>query len=324
MRIDQITPSMRYRNDINSTVWVLQKIIKDIGFESCTLSEPVQAKEKEYIIYHMLPGSQVAKTLSGIESKQKVLFYHGIMPPEEKLAKVKNRFAITFTTTKYLEKDLQKAGYGGIKVLPLPVDLRDYEREPDAQLIRTYDDEYTNILFAGQITPNKKLEETILVFNYYHKKFNPKSRLFLVGSFSADAGYCQKLLDLIKELEIKNIFLPGRANFAQLLAYYRLSHIFLSMSEYEGLPTPLVEAMYLKVPVIAFGHGAVPEVLGGAGCLIDDKDIRETARLLDLIVKDREKREKIIRRQSERVAAFQPEKVFPLYSEAITEAFGCP
>ena len=349
MRIDQIIPSMRYGNDINDAVLVLQKIMRDLGCESVVFSEAGQQEawvkdlsslgnERENIIYHMCMGSRAAKTLADLKSKRKVLFYHGIIPPEyfenhplqihllggrEELKALKNQFAFAFTTTKYLEQELHKVGYGQTMVLPLPVVLKNYDQEPDLQLMKAYEDDYTNLLFVGQITPNKKLEDTISVFNYYHKKLNPKSRLFLVGSFSSHAGYCQKLLALIKELEIKNVFLTGRASFRQLLAYYRLSKVFLCMSEYEGFSTPLIEAMYLKVPIIAFDRAAVPELLGEAGCLIKDKAVRETARLLDRLVNDRAKREELISRQSERVTAFLPEKVLPLYRKAITEVFGC-
>lgn len=338
MRIDQIIPAKQYGNDINDAVLVLQKIIKDLGCESDIFKEAMQVEEKGNIIYHMIMGSRAAKTLVDLKSKRNVLFYHGIMPPEyfenhpaqtylldgrEELKTLKNQFAFAFTTTKYLEQELHKAGYGQTMVLPLPVDFKDYDQEPDLQLMKAYEDDYTNILFVGQITPNKKLEDTIAVFNYYHKRLNPKSRLFLVGSFSAHPWYCQKLFAFIKELEIKNVFLTGRVPIKKLLAYYRLSQVFLCMSEYEGFSTPLIEAMYLKVPIIAFDRAAVPEVLGGAGYLINDKDIRDTARLLDRIVNDRAKREEIISRQSERVTAFLPEKVFPLYHKAIMEAFGC-
>ena len=338
MQIDQITPATWYDNDISNVILVLQKIMKDLGCESDIFTEAMQAEERENIIYHMFMGSRAAKTLALLESKRKVLFYHGIMPPEyfenhplqisllggrEEIKTLKNSFAFAFTTTKYLEEELHQMGYEQTMVLPLPLDLKEYDQEPDLQLMKAYEDDYTNLLFVGQITPNKKLEDTISVFNYYHKKLNPKSRLFLVGSFSSHAGYCQKLLALIKELQVKNVFLTGRVSIKKLLAYYRLSRVFLSMSEYEGFSTPLIEAMYLKVPIIAFDRAAVPEILGGAGCLINDKDVRETARLLDWIVNDRAKREEIINRQSERVTDFLPEKVFPLYNKAIMEAFSC-
>lgn len=337
MRIDQIIPSIRYGNDISDAALVLQKIIKNLGCESDVIPEAMPAAEKENIIYHMHTGSRAAKTLAGLKSRRKVLFYHGIMPPEyfenhpeqtylpggrEELKTLKDQFAVAFSTTKYLERELHQAGYEQPMVLPPPVDLKEYDQEADLELLKTYEDDYINILFVGQITPNKKLEDTISVFNYYHKKFNPRSRLFLVGGCSAHPWYCQKLLTLIKELEIKNVFLTGRVSFRQLLAYYRLSRVFLCLSKYEGFSTPLIGAMYLKVPVIALARAAVPEVLGGAGCLINNKYVRETARLLDHIVNDRAKREEIISGQWERVTAFRPEKVFPLYRKAIVDAFG--
>lgn len=337
MRIDQIIPSVRYGYNISDMVLVLQKIINDLGFKSDILTEAMQAERRENIIYHMFMGSKASKTLADLKPKRKILFYHGIMPPEyfenhevqtdllrgrEELKTLSHHFAFAITTTNYLEKELHEAGYGQTTVLPLPLDLEEYDRKPDVQLLEKYEDDYTNILFVGQITPNEKLEDTISIFNYYHKKLNPKSRLFLVGSFSAHPGYCQKLLALIKELDIESVFLTGRVSLSRLLAYYRLSKVFLCMSQYEGFSTPLIEAMYLKVPIIALDRAAVPEVLGGAGCLINDMDVRETARLLDRMVNDRTKLEEIISRQSERVSDFQPEKVFPMYRTAIKEAYG--
>lgn len=347
MRIDQVIPAMRYGEDLSNAVLLLQKIIMDLGFKSEIFTEVKQGKagvkvldlsslgtSREIIIYHMSTGSRAAKTLLNLKAKRKVLFYHGIIPPEyfenhpaqvallsgrEELKTFKKQCTLAFTTTKYLEQELHKTGYKETMVLPLPVDLKQYDQEPDLQLLQSYEDDYTNILYAGQITPNKKLEDTISVFNYYHKKLNPKSRLFLVGSFSAHVGYCRKLLALIKELEVKNVFLTGRVSFEELLAYYRLSKVFLCMSEYEGFMVPLIEAMYLKVPVIAFEQAAIPEILGETGCLINEKDVRKTAILLDQVSNDRTMREKIIYRQLGRVTSFLPEKVFPLYRKAIME-----
>lgn len=336
MRIDQIIPAMRYGYDISDIALVLQKIIYDIGFKSDIFTETMQAQRKENIIYHMFMGSKACQTLTDLKAKRKFLFYHGIMPPEyfenhevqvdllkglNEIKELKSYFTFAFTTTNYLEKELYEAGFRRTAVLPLPLDLREYQQKPDMQLLEKYRDGYTNILFAGQITPNKKLENTISIFNYYHKKINPKSRLFLVGSFSSHPGYCQKLLALIKELDIKNVFLTGRVSFKQLLAYYQLSHIFLNLSEYEAFSIPLIEAMYMEVPIVALDRAAVPEVLGGAGYLIDESDMRETARLLDMLVNDHVKREEIISSQVERVTDFLPGNVFPMYRMVLKEAY---
>lgn len=336
MRVDQIIPARRYWNDISPIVSAAQQIINHLGFDSDILTEAMPAEERENIIYHMYVGSRPAETLAGFKAKRTVLFYHGIIPSEffenheaqtglqkgaEQLKTLKNHFELAITTTRYLAEELHGAGFQQTVVLPPPPDTGKNQREPDRQLLRTYDDDYTNILFVGEITPNKKIEDTISIFNYYHKKYNPRSRLFLVGGFSAHPGYCQQLLDLIKELDIKNVCMTGRVSPAQLLAYYRLSRVFMCMSEYEGFSVPLVEAMHMKIPIIAFDRAAVPEILGGAGYLINEKDVRETARLLDRIVNDQTLREDIISGQTKRAAGFLPERVFPLYRQAIMQVF---
>lgn len=335
MRINQIIPSYRYWHDISDIVLALQKTIQEIGFESDILTEEESRHaKKENAFYHMSLGSRPAKALSHLKLRNKFLFYHGLAPPEffpgheaqaglmegpRVLKELKNHFTFAYTITNYLEKELLEAGYKRTAVLPAPLDLRNYNRRPDVKLLKRYNDGYTNIISVGQITPNKKLEDTISIFNYYHKRINPRSRLFLVGGFSACPGYCQKLLALINELDIDNVIFTGRVAFKQLLAYYRLSRAFLMMSEYEGFSLPLIEAMHMEVPVVALNRAAVPEILGGAGCLMDDNDIQAAARLLDWIVNDRGKREEIISRQLKRVTGLMPEKVFPTYRMAIEE-----
>lgn len=170
MRIDQLTPSKRYSDGISHIVVLLQKIIKDIGFNTSVLADTTQLEEREHIIYHMLLGSHPTKTLDEIKAKNIVLFYHGITPPEyytnrpeqhqslarqKELAALKKHFTYAFTTTKHLEKELHRAGYERTMVLPLPVDPKDYDQEPDARLMQKNTDDHTNLLFVGQITPDK-------------------------------------------------------------------------------------------------------------------------------------------------------------------------
>ncbi len=45
-----------------------------------------------------------------------------------------------------------------IEVLPILIPFEDYEKKPNAGVLRRYDDDYVNILFTGRIVPNKKQE----------------------------------------------------------------------------------------------------------------------------------------------------------------------
>src|SRR6185503_20543550 len=46
---------------------------------------------------------------------------------------------------------------------------------------------------------------------------------------------------------------------------------FVCLSEHEGFNVPVLEAMHHDVPVVALAAAAVPETVGGAGLLLDQK-----------------------------------------------------
>ncbi len=52
----------------------------------------------------------------------------------------------------------------------------------------------------------------------------------------------------------------------------RPADVLVVTSEHEGFCVPVVEAMAAGLPVVAFDQGAVPEVLGNAGVLVDSRD----------------------------------------------------
>ena len=62
---------------------------------------------------------------------------------------------------------------------------------------------------------------------------------------------------------------------------------FLCLSEHEGFCIPLLEAFHFGVPVIARDAGAVAEVVGDAGVLLDGDDgLATVAELLRIVVAD--------------------------------------
>ena len=77
----------------------------------------------------------------------------------------------------------------------------------------------------------------------------------------------------------ERFWFPGQATDVELAAYYRNAHVYLSLSEHEGFCVPLVEAMATDVPILAYGAGAVPETLGGAGVTFSPKDLEWAAEL---------------------------------------------
>jgi glycosyltransferase involved in cell wall biosynthesis len=100
------------------------------------------------------------------------------------------------------------------------------------------------------------------------------------------------------------VVFTGRVSQKDLVTYYRLANIYVSMSEHEGFGKPLIESMYFGIPVLAYASAGVPETMGGAGVLFRRKDYEALAELIDIIVKDETLRNRIVARERERVKEF--------------------
>ena len=113
--------------------------------------------------------------------------------------------------------------------------------------------------------------------------------------------------------------LPGHISFREILAFYKVSDVFLCESEHEGFCVPLVEAMYLGTPVIAYDAAAVASTLNGAGILMDTKDPMITAGMIDRLVTDDELRKTVLANQKERLADFTYEKIAEQFKELVIQ-----
>ena len=82
----------------------------------------------------------------------------------------------------------------------------------------------------------------------------------------------------------------GHASDATVAAAYAEADVLVVTSEHEGFCVPVVEAMAAGLPVVAFDQGAVPEVLGGAGVLVSDKDPYALAGAIDALLADAPRR----------------------------------
>ena len=76
------------------------------------------------------------------------------------------------------------------------------------------------------------------------------------------------------------------------------------LSDHEGFAVPVLEAMAHGLPVVAFGAGAVAEVLGDAGVLLRAKGPRHVAAAVSLVTDDAERREALVSAGRDRVATF--------------------
>jgi glycosyltransferase involved in cell wall biosynthesis len=101
-----------------------------------------------------------------------------------------------------------------------------------------------------------------------------------------------------------SVTLTGRVSQEDMITYYRTADLYVSMSEHEGFGKPLIESMYLGLPILAYRSTAVPYTLAGAGIQFNDKHYEALAELVDILIKDEGIRSHLIKKQKERVKAF--------------------
>ena len=93
--------------------------------------------------------------------------------------------------------------------------------------------------------------------------------------------------------------------------------VFLCMSEHEGFCVPLLEAMMFKLPIIAYDSCAVPETLGNAGIVIDDKDPVFVSYVMHEVAKNSALRMELMQAGAERLKVFERDNVEKRYMDEI-------
>jgi glycosyltransferase involved in cell wall biosynthesis len=215
----------------------------------------------------------------------------------------------------YNEAEMKELGFDLTGVLPLVMDFEKFDQHPLPVLSELFDDGKTNILYVGRIIPNKKVEDVIKVFHLYQKHHNPESRLFIVGEYRGFERYLYSLQQLIGKLGVREVHMSGHIPEDELASYYKLSHLYIHLSEHEGFCAPLAESFYLGIPVVAFAGGAVEETLNGGGILIRQKDLPGIAALMDRVLSDEKLRRDVLASQKKALAKYHQARTGPILLE---------
>ncbi|OGD26928.1 MAG: hypothetical protein A2028_02430 [Candidatus Aminicenantes bacterium RBG_19FT_COMBO_59_29] len=351
MEIHQFSTSLAYGDAISDEALEIQKVLRERGHNSEIFTryfDPqlagLRRDYREYkkissprnvVIFHFSIGSPVSKLFFRVPDR-KIMIYHNITPHEffvdwhRVLARecYKGRLEIKLFGDKvdlalgdsdFNRRELEGAGYPRTGVLPILMDFAKFDRPGDPITRRLLGDGKTTILFVGRIIPNKKYEDIIKVFHIYHKYFNPDSRLILAGECRGVERYFASLLDLVDRLGLRDVHFSGHVDFGELLAFFELADVYLSLSEHEGFGVPILEAFYRKIPVVGFDAGAVGETMNGGGVLLQEKDFLRTAALIDILVRDKDLRRATIQGQLRALEKYSRANVSRILLEHIKE-----
>jgi glycosyltransferase involved in cell wall biosynthesis len=160
------------------------------------------------------------------------------------------------------------------------------------------------ILWVGQIESRKNVKRLLRAFAEISKEFPHK--LVIAGEQRwSTKGELSEVRDLAIEERVQIL---GWVSHDDLPAIYRLADLFAFPSLYEGFGIPLVEAMACGCPILTATTCAPPEVVDGAGYLVDPYDTEAIAKGMRTILLDTNLRQKMVARGLERAKDFSWDK----------------
>jgi glycosyltransferase involved in cell wall biosynthesis len=357
MRIHQFIPYLHAPGDAAADqVYAFQQAFHGRGFESeiyaldgdpdvAGVWRPASAYDFDrepdgtVLLYHYVIGSPMTAMLKSTSGRL-ILYYHSITPPEfvapfhrgvansmeagrEELRTLCHIPAIA--ASDYSRRELVGMGFEQVSVVPLVLDFdrlhASAETPVGRALVEQYVDGRVNWVTVGRVAPNKRCEDILKAFAYYHQLIDPTGRLFFVGGYRHFEGYQFNLRRMAEGLGVAdNVHWCGWVPYDRGFgAYYRLASVFVYMSEHEGFCMPLLEAMSFDVPVIAYGAAAIPSTMGDGGILFKRKRYEAIASLVDLLHGDMSLRRRLIAAQRRRLAQFASEDVLEKLVQTVRE-----
>lgn len=338
--LHQILTGAVANDAITDQAFLIQRWLRQLGVQSEIYGLYVAAELEErirplssyrpkgsapYVIFHHSIGSEVVERVLEWPVKL-IMIYHNITPAHffehinpmwaermrvgrEQLELLKGKTALGIGDSAFNEAELIELGYGETAVLPLTFAAADYDLPSNEKLAAEIKQQGPNLLFVGRISPNKRQEDLIKLLIYY-RRIAPEAKLYLVGSHWLKS-YVNWLEDFIELMGLRGaVEMPGRVSQQDMVTYFRTADLYVSMSEHEGFGKPYIESMYLGTPILAYNAASTPYILQDTGVTFEEKGYERLAELVDLLVKDRPLRERIVEKQRGRFKDFLEPTVY--------------
>jgi len=159
----------------------------------------------------------------------------------------------------------------------------------DQDVLRRYEDGKINVCMVGRVAPNKAHHLLLEAFAAFYHDHNTNSRLLIVGKEEGRLKtYSYVLREMVNRLRLRDaVIFTGEVSEAELKAYYQCAHVFMMTSEHEGFCVPIVEAMAMGKPIVAYSSSAVPETVGDAGIVWEERNPHLLAESIRSVTTDR-------------------------------------
>ena len=148
-----------------------------------------------------------------------------------------------------------------------------------------------HLLFVGTIAPRKNVERLLTAYAQVRERRPDAPPLVLAGRSTPESG--PTLARLARPPLAGHVRHEGYVDERHLRKLYEAAVLLVLPSLDEGFGIPALEAMTVGVPVIAAARGALPEVVGDAGLLVDPLDVSALAAALERMLRDHRLRDRL-------------------------------
>jgi len=241
--------------------------------------------KKPYIVSAL--GSEVAEIADA-----------GISPRVKVLRKVLENADCIITVSKSLADDVKKYCSREPIILPWGIDLNLFKPHNEKVFKRR------TIICVGALVKRKGHELLLKAFKKVLNYINDVD-LLIIGRGPEE----QELKKLVNNLGIiDNVRFINYVETSELSTYYSSSEFFVSATLHEGFGVVFAEAMACGLPIVSTNVGAVPEVVGEAGILVEPKNPEQLAEAMLKLLNDSKLREELSKKALERASRFSIEK----------------
>jgi glycosyltransferase involved in cell wall biosynthesis len=342
VRVDQWVPALHRGDAIGDSARLMRDAFRSWGYQADVYALDVDDElagdgrrfaawragtSEDVVVLHYALPSPLTEALRSHRGRR-ILLHHNITPPRffvgyddemvricdmgrRQLSSLRTCVDLALGDSEFNRLELAEAGFDKTGVLPIYLDFVRYKERPNPVLRCALEDGRRNVLFVGRVAPNKRHDDLIRLASYWKRFISPDVRLLLVGKLPRRRAYFDALQALLYEegFTPSEVVFTGHVDHDDLLASYAAADVFVSMSEHEGFGVPLVEAMLMDVPVLAYATSAVPDTLGGAGVQFAEKSIGDVAEVAYRLATDEPLRAAVLEGQRRRLEAFAPAAV---------------
>jgi L-malate glycosyltransferase len=244
-----------------------------------------EAQAGDVLLYQFATASAMAPWL-GARSETLVVNYHNVTPPEyfapwdngmarhqllaeTQLRALAPRAGLGLAVSSFNEAELRAAGFGRTAVVPPAAMVPTATGAPHAGREGGTGARWVSV---GRLAPNKAIELAVMALLVTRAHHDPEATLDVVGR-AVVPSYTAALRRFVDELGLhRAVRFTGAVRDEHLVALVGGADVMVVTSAHEGFGVPVLEAMDLGLAVVANDAGALPEVVGDAGLLVEAAD----------------------------------------------------